>query len=213
MKRLFDITVALAGLIICAPLLATIALAVFVTMGRPILFRQLRGGKGGAVFEILKFRTMCPGEESDAIRVTPLGRVLRRSSLDELPELWNVLRGEMSVVGPRPLLAEYLPGYTAFQLRRHGVRPGITGLAQVEGRNALGWDARFERDLYYVDHHSFRLDLEILRRTVLVVLSQRGSTGDDQSPFDSPRSTEALCPQPMDGYAKSADGSTGTAQP
>jgi lipopolysaccharide/colanic/teichoic acid biosynthesis glycosyltransferase len=157
-----------------------IALAVRVDLGAPVLFRQQRPGLNGQAFELLKFRSMRqprPGEDllsSDGVRLTRLGRALRASSLDELPTLFNVLRGEMSLVGPRPLLMEYLPRYSPEQARRHEVKPGITGWTQVNGRNALSWEQKFALDLHYVEHQSLCLDLEILARTVLTVLRRQG---------------------------------------
>ena len=165
---------------VLSPLLLVIGLAVRLRMGSPVLFRQTRPGLGGRPFELLKFRTMTDrrGPDGallpDAERLTWIGRLLRRTSLDELPELVNVLRGDMSLVGPRPLLMEYLALYTPEQARRHEVRPGITGWAQVNGRNATTWDERFAHDRYYVEHRSLRLDLHILKRTVIQVLTGAG---------------------------------------
>jgi lipopolysaccharide/colanic/teichoic acid biosynthesis glycosyltransferase len=189
-KRLLDVVVAGIGLIALSPLLACIAIAVRVRMGSPVLFRQRRPGRGGVAFDLLKFRTMTdrrsPAGEllGDADRLTALGRLLRRTSLDELPELFNVLRGDMSLVGPRPLLLEYLDLYTPEQARRHDVRPGITGWAQVNGRNATTWDERFAHDLYYVEHRSMRLDVEILRRTVAQVLRGAGVSAPGKATMD-----------------------------
>lgn len=164
--------------ILTAPLWLTVmaltAVVVFVGLGRPILFRQERAGKGGVPFRIFKFRTMREGDGSDAERLTRLGRFLRASSLDEIPELINVLRGEMSLVGPRPLPVRYLPRYTARQNRRHEVLPGITGWAQVHGRNALDWETKFRYDVDYVDSRSLFLDLKILWLTVWQVFAARG---------------------------------------
>jgi sugar transferase EpsL len=173
-KRLFDAAVAAVGLALSSPILAGIAALTWLRMGRPVLFRQRRPGHGGRPFPIVKFRTMRPGPGSDAERLTPFGRWLRRTSLDELPELWNVLRGEMSLVGPRPLLMPYVERYTPRQARRHEVRPGLTGWAQVNGRNLLSWEERLELDVWYVDHWSFGLDLRILARTIGQALSGRG---------------------------------------
>lgn len=180
MKRLFDLVLAATGLLALAPVLAGVALAVRVNLGRPVLFRQVRPGLGGRPFTMLKFRTMrdAMGPDGaplpDAERLTRLGRFLRATSLDELPELWNVLKGEMSLVGPRPLLMEYLPLYTPEQARRHEVRPGITGWAQVNGRNAIGWDEKFRLDVWYVDHRSFWLDVKILLLTLKKVFVREG---------------------------------------
>ncbi|BCJ57426.1 sugar transferase [Micromonospora endophytica] len=166
-------------LVLGAPLMALIALVVLVAHGRPVLFRHKRPGLHGELFEMVKFRTMRHpdpdrGLVTDAQRLTRAGRWLRASSLDELPEFWNVLRGEMSVVGPRPHLVQYLDLYSPEQARRHDVRPGITGLAQVRGRNALEWQAKFAYDVEYVDRRSFLLDLKILLATVWVVASRQG---------------------------------------
>jgi sugar transferase EpsL len=180
-KRTIDVAVAMALSVAMSPVLLLVALIVRVAMGSPVLFRQTRAGLGGRSFTLLKFRTMrLPGSGetsigSDDARLTRVGGWLRRTSLDELPQLVNVLRGEMSLVGPRPLLPEYLPRYSAEQARRHAVRPGITGLVQVSGRNALSWSDRLALDVWYVDHRSARLDLSILGRTVVAVLSGRGA--------------------------------------
>ncbi len=180
MKRAIDIVVAIAALIILSPVIALVALLVRVKLGRPVLFRQLRPGWHARPFVLLKFRTMRDAVDgdgrplSDAERLTQFGRYLRAWSLDELPELWNVLKGEMSLVGPRPLLMEYLPLYSTAQARRHDVKPGLTGWAQVNGRNALTWEQKFALDLYYVDHCSFGLDLKILWLTALKVIQRHG---------------------------------------
>ena len=179
-KRLVDVTVAGAALVTLAPVLLAAAAAVGATMGRPVLFRQVRAGIGGRPFELLKLRSMRhprPGErgpEHDGARLTRLGRLLRATSVDELPELVNVLRGEMSLVGPRPLITSYLPRYTARQARRHEVLPGLTGLAQIRGRNTQSWDEKFEHDIDYVESRSLWLDLTILWETVLTVLRREG---------------------------------------
>jgi lipopolysaccharide/colanic/teichoic acid biosynthesis glycosyltransferase len=184
LKRTFDLVVATVALVLLSPVLVAVALTVLVSMGRPVLFRQVRPGLHGAPFAILKFRTMRPplrpgGELYDeADRLTRVGKLLRATSLDELPELFNVLRGQMSLVGPRPLLVEYLTRYTPEQARRHLVRPGITGLAQISGRNELDWERRFELDVHYVDHRSFRLDLSILARTLPGVLRRTGISAE-----------------------------------
>ncbi|HVU16359.1 MAG TPA: sugar transferase [Candidatus Didemnitutus sp.] len=179
-KRWFDIFAALAALILFSPVLAVVAAIVRVQLGSPVIFRQQRPGRQGRPFSLLKFRTMSdnrgPDGEllPDALRLTALGNFLRSTSLDELPELWNVLRGEMSLVGPRPLLTEYLPLYNSRQSRRHEVRPGVTGWAQVNGRNALGWEERLELDVWYVDHRTVWLDMAILLRTIVAVGQRRG---------------------------------------
>ena len=180
-KRILDAGVAGVGLVVTAPLQAAVALAVLKEHGRPVLFRQPRPGKDGRVFELVKFRTMLlPDAQrvSDADRLTSLGALLRATSLDELPTLWNVLKGDMSLVGPRPLLVQYLERYSPEQARRHEVRPGITGLAQVRGRNNLDWDEKFALDVEYVDNRSLGLDLRILWETVAVVLLRRGISAD-----------------------------------
>ncbi|HUG13249.1 MAG TPA: sugar transferase [Opitutaceae bacterium] len=179
MKRLFDIVGAFVLLILLLPLLLVIAVLVRVKLGSPVLFRQARPGRGARLFTLVKFRTMvvaAPGAPPapDSERLTSFGRRLRASSLDELPELWNVLRGEMSLVGPRPLLTAYLDRYSPEQARRHEVRPGITGWAQVNGRNATTWEERLRLDVWYVDSHSLALDLRILLRTVRLVCSREG---------------------------------------
>jgi lipopolysaccharide/colanic/teichoic acid biosynthesis glycosyltransferase len=177
---LFDVTAALIALALLCPVMLVIAAAVLLTMGRPILFRQRRPGLGGRPFTILKFRTMLDPSDNggrptpDTTRLTRLGRFLRSSSLDELPELFNVLRGEMSLVGPRPLLMQYLDRYTPEQARRHEVRPGITGWAQVNGRNAIGWEEKFRLDVWYIEHASLWLDVKILFRTVAKVVRRQG---------------------------------------
>jgi sugar transferase EpsL len=179
-KRVLDVLVAATALIVLAPIMAATALAVRISLGRPVLFRQLRPGWRGEPFTLYKFRTMLdsfgPDGEPlpDAARLTRLGGLLRASSLDELPTLWNVLKGDMSLVGPRPLLMEYLPRYSPRQLRRHDVRPGITGWAQVNGRNAIDWERKFELDLWYVENRSLWLDLVILARTILGVARGAG---------------------------------------
>jgi len=178
-KRLFDLTVAVPGSIVALPIIALTALIVRMNLGSGILFRQERPGLHGKPFTVLKFRTMLDSRDaeghllSDAQRLTATGRMLRALSLDELPQLWNVLRGDVSLVGPRPLLMQYLVRYTPEQARRHEVRPGITGWAQINGRNAISWDEKFRLDVWYVDHVSFWLDVKILIRTVAYVLHRK----------------------------------------
>jgi lipopolysaccharide/colanic/teichoic acid biosynthesis glycosyltransferase len=175
-----DLAIAVPALVVLSPLLGLIALVAWAGMGRPVLFGQSRAGLGGRPFTLWKFRTMTDARDArgaplpDEQRLTRLGRWLRRTSLDELPELLNVARGDMSLVGPRPLLAQYLPRYAPWQARRHEVRPGITGWAQVNGRNATTWDQRFRLDVWYVDHVSAWLDLRILLRTPAVALTSKG---------------------------------------
>lgn len=179
-KRALDLALTLPALILLAPLMALTALLVRAKLGRPVLFRQQRPGLHGKPFTLIKFRTMTDARDAhgallpDAQRLTRFGRFLRSTSLDELPELLNVLRGEMSLVGPRPLLMDYLPLYTPEQARRHEVRPGIAGWAQINGRNAVTWQERFALDVWYVDHCSLPLDFKILLRTPLKVLRREG---------------------------------------
>jgi lipopolysaccharide/colanic/teichoic acid biosynthesis glycosyltransferase len=185
-KRALDVAVAAPMLVLTAPVQAAVAVAVAARLGRPVLFRQQRPGRRGRPFTILKFRTMLPvdaaaGRVDDASRMTGLGRFLRATSLDELPALLNVIRGDMSLVGPRPLLTGYLPRYSATQARRHEVRPGLTGLAQVSGRNAVGWDERLALDVEYVDSRTMRLDLVILLRTVRAVLRRDGISAEGEA--------------------------------
>jgi len=185
-KRWFDVVVAFLALVLLSPLLIVLALCVRVRIGAPVLFTQVRPGMRGLPFRLVKFRTMSDARDAsgallpDAMRLTRFGKFLRASSLDELPELWNVLTGAMSLVGPRPLLVEYLPLYTPEQARRHEVRPGITGWAQINGRNALSWEERFALDVWYVDNWSLALDLRIIFRTISKVVGQVGiSHGTD----------------------------------
>jgi sugar transferase EpsL len=179
-KRACDILGASSALLLLSPVIAVTALVVRYDVGAPVLFRQLRPGLGGRPFLMLKFRTMKDAIDAhgnplpDELRLTRIGKFLRASSIDELPELWNVLKGEMSLVGPRPLLMEYLPLYTARQARRHEVRPGITGWAQINGRNGIDWSQKFEMDVWYVEHQTLPLDLKILALTVWKVLSRSG---------------------------------------
>lgn len=183
MKRLFDLLASAIGLLILLLPLALLAWLVRHKLGSPILFTQMRPGLHGKPFRMVKFRTMTDARDAsgallpDAQRLTPFGRFLRSSSLDELPELWNVLRGEMSLVGPRPLLMEYLPLYSPEQARRHEVRPGITGWAQVNGRNAISWEAKFNLDVWYVDNQSLWLDIKVLWLTVKKVVVRDGISG------------------------------------
>lgn len=180
MKRVFDMVVAGAALVALSPLLLMLAALIRWQMGSPVFFRQARPGLHGALFELIKFRTMRDSREADGTprpdgeRITALGQWMRSTSLDELPELFNVLKGEMSLVGPRPLLIEYLPLYSPEQARRHDVRPGITGWAQVNGRNAISWEEKFALDVWYVDHRSFVLDMRILWLTLSKVFEREG---------------------------------------
>ena len=186
-KRIVDIIGACFGLAISLPVLTVISLAIYLRMGRPVLFCQYRPGIHGKPFKLCKFRTMTDhvsstGELlSDDQRLTQFGRFLRSTSLDELPELWNVLNGDMSLVGPRPLLMEYLPLYSPEQARRHEMRPGITGWAQVNGRNALSWEEKFSLDVWYIDHHSLGLDLKILFLTLQRVFTRHGISAEGEA--------------------------------
>ncbi len=202
-KRAIDVVVSAVALVLTAPLQAVVAILVARDLGRPVLFRQVRPGKDGAPFTLVKFRSMrsAPPDaspEQDAERLTPFGRLLRSTSLDELPSLWNILRGDMSLVGPRPLLMDYLPLYTPRQARRHEVRPGLTGLAQVRGRNTVAWDDRFELDVDYVERRSLRLDLTVIAETVRTVLRREGVSSDTSATMEpfrgSVRSSDPASP-------------------
>jgi len=183
-KRVVDIVGASVGIILLAPVMLAVALLVLLTMGRPVLFRQQRPGLRGKPFTLYKFRTMRDARTAsgellpDDLRLTTFGKWLRSTSLDELPELFNVLKGEMSLVGPRPLLMEYLPRYSPEQARRHEVKPGITGWAQVNGRNALTWEEKFRMDVWYVDHWNLWLDMKILLLTIWKVLKREGISAE-----------------------------------
>ncbi|HFQ4989647.1 TPA: sugar transferase [Vibrio vulnificus] len=184
MKRLFDFLVSLTSLIMLSPVIALVAWKIRKNLGSPVLFRQTRPGLNGKSFEMVKFRTMKDAVDEqgnplpDSERMTSFGDKLRNSSLDELPELWNVLKGEMSLVGPRPLLMQYLPLYSTEQARRHEVRPGVTGWAQINGRNAISWEEKFKLDVWYVDNRSFWLDFKILLLTVKKVFVKEGISAD-----------------------------------
>ena len=178
LKRLLDILISSIALLLLSPLYALVAYKVKKNLGSPVLFRQVRPGLHGKPFEMIKFRTMRDAVDAqgnslpDSERLTPFGKMLRATSLDEMPELWNVIKGDMSVVGPRPLLMEYLPLYSAEQAKRHNVRPGMTGHAQINGRNAIGWDEKFKLDTWYVDNQSTLLDFKIMFQTVYKVLAK-----------------------------------------
>ncbi|WP_397451921.1 sugar transferase [Pseudomonas sp. NA-150] len=186
-KRLFDIVASALGLMTLLPVIAVVAWKIRSKLGSPVIFRQVRPGRDGKPFEMIKFRTMLDATDEhgnplpDAERMTPFGRFLRSSSLDELPELWNVLKGDMSLVGPRPLLLEYLPLYTKEQFRRHEVRPGVTGWAQVNGRNAISWKDKFRLDVWYVDNRSFLLDVKIIALTVKKVIVRDGISAEGEA--------------------------------
>jgi len=185
-KRIFDVVIAILVLGVSLPILVLLALLIRIWLGRPVFFVQVRPGLHGKPFRMVKFRTMTDKRDKhgrllpDNIRLTRFGRILRSTSLDELPELWNVLKGDMSLVGPRPLLMEYLPLYSKEQYRRHEVRPGVTGWAQINGRNAISWEDKFKLDVWYVDNQSFGLDLKILVLTVKKVLIRDGISGQGE---------------------------------
>ncbi|MDH0655849.1 sugar transferase [Acinetobacter johnsonii] len=178
LKRLLDIVIASSALVLLSPIYALVAYKVKKNLGSPVLFRQVRPGLHGKPFEMIKFRSMKDALDTagnplpDSERLTPFGKMLRATSLDEMPELWNVIKGDMSIVGPRPLLMEYLPLYNSEQAKRHEVRPGITGYAQVNGRNAISWEKKFELDTWYVNNHSLWLDFKIMLKTVKKVLAK-----------------------------------------
>ena len=184
MKRFFDLSVSIVITTLLSPFILTIAACIFITMGRPVIFTQIRPGLHGKSFQIYKFRTMNDTRDSsgtllaDRMRLTAMGKFIRRFSLDELPQLFNVLKGDLSIVGPRPLLMQYLPRYTPEQARRHEAKPGITGWAQVNGRNAISWEEKFKLDLWYVDHQSFLLDMKIIWLTFVRVLKREGISAD-----------------------------------
>ena len=186
-KRLIDITASSAALVVLSPVLAVTAYQVKKNLGSPVLFKQTRPGLNGKPFEMIKFRTMKDATDKegnllpDDERLTPFGQKLRSTSLDELPELWNVLKGDMSLVGPRPLLMEYLPLYNSEQARRHNVRPGVTGYAQVNGRNAISWEQKFALDTWYVDNQSLWLDIKIIAKTFKQVLIKDGISADGEA--------------------------------
>ncbi|MHA7808490.1 MAG: sugar transferase [Marinobacter adhaerens] len=187
LKRFFDLITSLIALILLLPVITLVAVQIRRKLGSPIFFRQTRPGENGKPFQMIKFRTMLDSVDKkgnplpDEQRMTPFGEFLRSSSLDELPELWNVLKGDMSLVGPRPLLMEYLPLYSEEQYRRHDVRPGVTGWAQVNGRNAISWEDKFKLDVWYVENQSLLLDLRILFLTVKKVLVRDGISGDGEA--------------------------------
>ncbi|MCG9723797.1 sugar transferase [Vibrio brasiliensis] len=184
-KRSFDILISLVGLIVLSPILSCLALMIRKKLGSPVLFRQVRPGLNGKPFEMVKFRTMKDAVDlqgnplPDSERMTPFGDKLRNSSFDEFPELWNVLRGEMSLVGPRPLLMQYLPLYNQEQARRHEAKPGVTGWAQINGRNAISWDDKFALDVWYVDNRTFWLDIKIIFLTIKKVFAKEGISADN----------------------------------
>lgn len=198
-KRLFDIIASVSGLIFLSPVFLILIYLIRKNLGEPVFFTQERPGKDGKPFKMIKFRSMRDAVDKngnplpDSERLTPFGKKLRATSLDELPELWNVLKGEMSLVGPRPLLMSYLPLYNEFQFRRHEMKPGVTGWAQVNGRNALSWDEKFAHDIWYIDHYSFWLDMKILFLTVKKVFIKEGisAEGEATMPYFTGNDTDA----------------------
>jgi lipopolysaccharide/colanic/teichoic acid biosynthesis glycosyltransferase len=203
-KRLIDFTAALVLLVLGSPVIFLVAVGVLLDLGPPVLFRQVRPGLNGKPFTVYKFRTMRgahagePSADSDEHRLTAFGSWLRSTSLDELPELWNVLKGDMSLVGPRPLLMRYLPLYSAEQMRRHEVRPGLTGWAQVNGRNALSWEDKFRLDVWYVDNHSLLLDLKILFMTAAAVFRREGISYENSATMPEFRGSASAMPKSID---------------
>ena len=195
LKRLLDIVIASSALVLLSPVYAFVAYKVRKNLGSPVLFRQVRPGLKGKPFEMIKFRSMKDAVDAqgnplpDSERLTPFGQMLRSSSLDEIPELWNVIKGEMSIVGPRPLLMEYLPLYNSEQAKRHNVRPGITGYAQVNGRNAISWEKKFELDTWYVENRSLWLDFKIMLKTVQKVLSKDDISAEGEATMSKFRGT------------------------
>ena len=198
-KRLLDIVISLTALVVLSPILLVVAILVRCKLGSPIIFHQQRPGYNEEIFKLCKFRTMTDERDEngellpDAVRLTKFGRMLRATSLDELPELWNILKGDMSLIGPRPLLVKYLPLYNEFQKHRHDVKPGLTGWAQVNGRNSITWEEKFEMDIYYVNHQSFFLDLKILFMTIAVVFKHsdiNSSTDATMEAFTGTKSEE-----------------------
>lgn len=211
MKRFFDFVVALVALVLLSPVMVVVAWQIRRKLGSPVLFRQVRPGLHGKPFEMVKFRTMRDAVDEngnplpDEERMTPFGSFLRSSSLDELPELWNVLRGDMSLVGPRPLLMKYLPRYSEEQARRHDVLPGVTGWAQVNGRNAISWEDKFKLDVWYVDNRSFLLDLKILLLTVKKVLVRDGISAEGHATIEDFMGTEFKSTEEIDTLKQEED--------
>lgn len=199
MKRPLDFICALCGIVVLSPILLITALLVKIKLGSPVIFKQERPGLNERIFTLYKFRTMTDEKDEngnlmpDEVRLTKFGKWLRSTSLDELPELFNILKGDMSIVGPRPLLPEYLPRYNRYQARRHEVRPGFTGLAQVRGRNAISWEEKFDWDVKYVDHISFLLDMKIIFRTVKIVFCREGISSETSATMEKFEGTKYKC--------------------
>lgn len=197
-KRLIDVVVSFIALVIALPVLIIVWIILYIANRKSPFFRQYRPGKDGKIFSIIKFKTMNDRKDADgnllpdSVRLTPVGKFIRKTSLDEIPQLLNVIRGDMSLIGPRPLLVEYLPLYNSTQQRRHEVRPGITGWAQVNGRNAISWEQKFEYDVWYVDHLSFLLDVKIIRMTILKVVKSEGINAAQSATMDKFRGTSII---------------------
>lgn len=195
LKRMLDFTISLIAICVLAPVMLVISLLVRIMLGSPVIFKQQRPGKNGKVFLLYKFRTMTDKKDKDGellpdeVRLTRFGKLLRSTSLDELPELWNIVKGDMSFVGPRPLLVQYLPLYNEHQKKRHNVRPGLTGLAQVKGRNSISWEERFDWDVKYVKHESFLLDFRIIVMTIRTVLCKEGISSDTSETMEDFKGT------------------------
>ena len=195
-KRFLDIVLSAGAIVVLSPVMAVTAILVWIKLGSPVIFKQKRPGKDERIFEMYKFRSMTDARDEngellpDEVRLTSFGKKLRASSLDELPELFNILKGDMSVVGPRPLLVQYLPLYNAQQKRRHEVRPGVTGYAQVHGRNAITWEEKFEKDVYYVDHISFWGDWKIILQTIRAVVKKEGIRSETSATMELFEGTE-----------------------
>lgn len=195
-KRFLDIVLSAGAIVVLSPVMAVTAILVWIKLGSPVIFKQKRPGKDERIFEMYKFRSMTDARDKngelmpDEVRLTSFGKKLRASSLDELPELFNILKGDMSVVGPRPLLVQYLPLYNAQQKRRHEVRPGVTGYAQVHGRNAITWEEKFEKDVYYVDHISFWGDWKIILQTIRAVVKKEGIRSETSATMELFEGTE-----------------------
>ena len=195
-KRFLDIVLSAGAIVVLSPVMAVTAILVWIKLGSPVIFKQKRPGKDERIFEMYKFRSMTDARDKngellpDEVRLTSFGKMLRASSLDELPEVFNILKGDMSVVGPRPLLVQYLPLYNAQQKRRHEVRPGVTGYAQVHGRNAITWEEKFEKDVYYVDHISFWGDWKIILQTIRAVVKKEGIRSETSATMELFEGTE-----------------------
>lgn len=207
-KRIIDFAVASVAGLLLAPIIAVVAMMVRVRLGSPVIFRQPRAGLHNQIFEVFKFRSMTEQRDAqghllpDEVRLTPFGKLMRKLSLDELPQLWNVIRGDMSLIGPRPLLTHYLPRYSETQIRRHEVRPGITGWAQVNGRNEIDWNRKFDLDVWYVDNCSFLLDVRIILKTVLCLITRRGISSSEHATMPEFLGSNITEEHPADAQSK-----------